>query len=311
MEIVRLQEAILSICKARNHQQKMLADQVKRSGSQLRYCYDDLGQTVRQELKQEVARHSYLGWPPSFLDIAGLGRNERRLNWVIGWWANPQESHGFSVEFLKALALKLRFSPLLNDLHHPKIHSAMGDQFLEVYREQTIPGITSSKKPDLLVSSPNAVLLLENKIEGGRESGDQYEPYLRLLEECARRQLPNLSRATNLPRATKAILCCPSEDQDTPAGWDRRILHEELGSIFEELAQLESAPIWSRISAALTAVAFKRLTSGAETWSRASNVLRQSVDQPFAPSQISEMRTFMSNLRALPEAPHPWQREIS
>lgn len=193
------------------------------------------------ELQAEVARRDGIGWPPSFVAMAGARHLEKHLNRLLGWWADPHAGHGMERTFLSKLARRAGAQKLADDVDR-------GTAFV-VHVESAIDD--SGKRPDLLVTTDRGVLLLENKLHAG-ESGNQYGPYLALLQGWAKGH-----------DERRAVLCSRRDDP-TPAGWDSVLRHHEMAALFRELGSgsIQGATTWARIAALTTAEAFEERDVG-------------------------------------------------
>src|SRR5262249_23539549 len=119
-------------------------------------------------LKEAVACHEKNGIVPSLFDVMGLYGSERHHNRVLAWLLSPDAEHAAGRTILRAFARGLGCEVLEADLADPGTR-------IEVRGEMRWPdGAGSLRQPDLLVLSPRALLLIENKVWSG-EGEKQYD----------------------------------------------------------------------------------------------------------------------------------------
>lgn len=214
----------------------------------------ELLHTLAQELRDKLLLHDKWGIPPSFIHVAGQGDLEKPFNRLLAWWSDVHAGHGLGRRFLKLLAIRASLLEMYEDIDTCEP---------EILAEQVIGGKSDGRMPDLMVRTKNAALMVENKVYAS-ESGDQYAPYLGYLEKWAE------------GRAYRAILSA-RDTREIPTGWDGFILHRELAELFDELWNDDTAPVWGRISAKLTANAFNN-ESDVQNHIREARVLLSEID---------------------------------
>lgn len=229
-----------------------------------------------------------IGWeagiPPSFIRLAGQSHLERPFNRLLAWMVDPDGDHGWGLSFLRLLAKKSGLPEMVADLDDRRAEG------LDIRAEVTLDGDDSGKMPDLAVRTPNAALLLENKV-WAMESGDQYAPYLRLFCKWAGN------------REWRALLCA-REVRDVPDDWTHFLLHRELAELLMNLAEPKSElPVWSRICAALCAEALRERDLA--TTVRAAQELRRSRPGEH-PASLLDQISAMRKLLPLPRPITPW-----
>lgn len=245
---------------------------IRSAGAKLAILFDEEGQPVRRALVDAVVRSRHIGWPPSFVRLAGVGDLEKPFNRLLGWWARPLD-HGAGYAFLLQLARKLDFPTMAEDLEGGEAASIrVEDGFDE----------DIGKEPDLVVLTPRAGLMLENKVHAG-ESGDQYGPYLaQFRKECG-------------DRHWQAVLAA-RDRRDQPKGWTSSIEHADIAKIFHELARDETLRFWTRIAAVMTAVAFADAGTPEDLLAEAELLLARTTDGligPIAAIRMAQLVTLM------------------
>lgn len=232
------------------------------------------------ELEQELISFDD-GLPPSFVQVAGQSHLEKPLNRLLAWMTDPEGDHGWGRQFLLLLARFVELHEMVSDLE-------MGLD-VKIIAEQAIEDDDSGKEPDLIIGTPHAALMLENKL-WAPESGDQYGPYLTAFRAWAK------------GRRSKTVLCAPNE-RAVPAGWDRSILHQDLGHLLMRIADGETrAPVWGRISAAMCAVTFQR-QSHHQTIIDARQALESARQSTPSLEQVARLRGILP----LPRPITPWK----
>lgn len=232
------------------------------------------------ELEQELISFDD-GCPPSFVQVAGQSHLEKPLNRLLAWMVDPKGDHGWGVHFLLLLARIVELPEMVADLEN--------GSSVRIIAEQALEDDDSGKEPDLIIGTPHAALLLENKL-WAPESGDQYGPYLTVFRAWAK------------GRRSKAVLCAPN-DRSVPAGWDRCLLHQDLANLLLRIAEGEPrTPVWARISAAMCAVAFQR-QSHHQTILDARQALELAKQSTPSPDQVARLRGILP----LPRPITPWK----
>jgi hypothetical protein len=203
------------------------AEEVRQTALRMQPMIARLWQSTMQRLDPYLT----CGSPCSIMNLAGLGELEKPFNRLLLWCADERGPHGFGREFLLRLSAHLHFDRLSEDL--------AGGKRVDLWGEEAPD--SSGNMPDLVVLTPNAALLFENKVNAGG-SGDQYANYEHWFPSFAG------------DRERRAVLSAPSE-RETPPGWDQFLAHEELAAVFSEIAGHSSVPTWGRIIAIQCATA--------------------------------------------------------
>lgn len=187
-------------------------------------------------LKEAVEEHEKVGLVPSLFDAMGLYGRERHHNRVLAWLLSPEAEHGAGSAVLLTITRGLGCKVLEADLADPKC-------MVEVRGEMRWPdGAGSSRQPDLLIISPRALLLIENKVWSG-EGYKQYEEY-----DAALRRLADKRCAEEV----RLFLAAP-EERPTPPGWTGMIAHRELALWVTVAARSEGMTVWARTLCLLVA----------------------------------------------------------
>ena len=233
-----------------------------------------LDELVVDALSQLFERDAF-GTPPALLRLTARTDDEKPYNRYLGWLFDPGRNHRAAIPALTALARMLHFDTLLRDLEAPKAVST-----IEARCERCWPDeVGSMQEPDLLVISPHALLLLENKVQSG-ESGDQYGPY--------RQDLDTLAKARKIdPLDARAHLLAP-DSRPAATGWGFTLTHGELALMLVDLAACEDLPAWDRVLCYQLADAF-RGADIAELTSRLRALLSELRSRPAQPGDARRL----------------------
>ena len=184
------------------------------------------------EIREEAQARLKLGAPPSMRQLVGISNLEVPMNRMLGWMFDPTSRGAAARKGLTALCALLDFPALATDIQQ-------GRPIVVMTETSPDPEITS-RQPDLIIGSTNAVVLIENKV-GSPESGpDQYSHYLDVLRRWAG------------SRESRAYLFAPTE-RSTPLGWERCVSHRELAEALRPLATDPTMSFWDRVVYALIA----------------------------------------------------------
>ena len=259
-----------AFCQERNY----LVDVIKRTAAEMRRHYETWGQNLRMELEEATQAHMRLGWPVSFVRVAGQSHLEKPLNSLLAWLVKPDEDHGLGAAFLIKLARCMQLETLVRDI-------GKGEK-PEIFAETFFPEIDCDKQPDLLVRTTNAAMMLENKVNSP-ESGDQYRPYFQYFLEFAGN------------RERRAYLCSRHDDRQKPENWDDVILHEQLADMLFEIAKEEGSRIsmWSRVGAIMCAVALADLQGPHERFLQAQDILQEAKSRRITPVLLHRMQDLL------------------
>lgn len=233
--------------------------------------------SLRASLENRVASYAEVGAVPSLFKVMGTSDRELPYNRTLAWVLDPGYAHGAGLPALRALARSLDFPELQADLDD---HSS----FVEVRGERVWPpDAESSKEPDLLVLTTNAILLIENKLTAP-ESGDQYLPYLAALKRLAEAR----------EAAWQAWLVAPTK-RDVPKGWTGSMDHRSLAECLATAASDSSNTAWGRVACLLVAEEILRDRDRGESLRRAHDLLGKPPD-----AQGGRVREIATLLRRLP-----------
>lgn len=186
-----------------------------------------LGEAIRDQEKTGVV--------PSLFDIMGLYGSERHHNRALAWLLTPGDVHGAGRVVLLEIARTLGCDLLEADI--------LAGEDIEVRADKRWPeGVESPRQPDLLVISPRALLLIENKV-WSPEGQKQYPDYADALEQLASMQPP---------RHARSYLCAP-EERPTPERWTGMIVHRDLAACMRRAARSPELNQWGRALCLLVA----------------------------------------------------------
>lgn len=267
MGMDRAIHAIGIIKKAALDRDQRQADRILQTAQILRDNFTSWAKELRCELKLNVQQISQLGWPPSFVIIAGQSNLEKPFNRLIKWWTMPDSEHGLSQAFLIELSRLVDLPEMIADLEQgecPVVHSE------EAVEE------TNGRQPDLFVQTSHAALMLENKVNAP-ESGDQYGPYLRYFNAWA---------GSN---RKKCAVLCSRDIREIPSGWNKCILHGDLAQILYRISDNPKSSDWGRISAIICAVTFENDPDICKKYEEAKRLLAQTEGGMFKPQTLHRM----------------------
>jgi hypothetical protein len=229
-------------------------------------------------LEEKVKLYDLIGTPPPILRIMGENHLEKPFNRILKWCSDVNAEHKLGREFLRQLSSRVGFSQLMDDLTNAEIEPS-------VYGEEAVD--LSGNEPDLIVLTPNAALLLENKV-GSPESGDQYKPY--------REWFPSFAKKRKIQLVLSA-----RDERPVPDGWDCAIRHEDIAEIFRSLSLLDGVPLWSRILAVQCAVSFSN-TLPDDRIASARKLLAETGTGRIKPDRLRKFR----GLTSIPLPSTPW-----
>lgn len=233
---------------------------------------------LQPQLQRAISRFDSVGFAPSLTKALGLSDIEKPLNRLLGWWADEYAEHQMARCFLVLLANTLGFSSLGSDVR-------LGLP-VSVYCEQTLPNSTTGRQPDLVIVSPSAALLIENKVHAPESGPAQYSDY---LEEFLCTFL--------LGRECRAILCArDTTSRELPPGYASLLSHGELAELFLVLAADAASPAWGRIAAVLCARAFRP----PERHPSLTRAKQLAASDPASVSTCTEMRALLQQLNNVP-----------
>jgi hypothetical protein len=208
--------------------QRAEAEEVRETALRCKPLLEELWKSTTQRLELYLA----CGSPISILRLVGESHLEKPFNRILKWCATERAEHGFGREFLKKLCAHLHFDEMTKDLEACEKIEIRGEEILD----------SSGNMPDLVVWTPKAVLMLENKLRSGA-SGNQYDRYIKWFRDFA-----NSRKKKGL-----AVLSAP-DDREWPCEWDKFMRHRELAQVFRDVAKAPEVPVWGRIVAIQCAV---------------------------------------------------------
>lgn len=200
-------------------------------------------QDVRAELASRLLAIDRVGLLPPLFTLMGCSSRELPYNRMLTWIMDPTAPHRSGRLVLRELAEQLAFDALVTDLEEPEAP-------VELRADRRFPGARGRRKPDLLVLTKRASLLIESKVRQGETSERQYRDYARELRLVAARRGGECA----------AWLLAP-EARDVPGAasdwkWDGAITHGELGTLFLRVADHKDITPWGRVATMLVAQQF-------------------------------------------------------
>jgi len=276
MILADMKRAVGSLSMAMVDRDTAFIQAIVRTADEVTSHFDQLSAGLVADLENIILAHQIWGLPPSFIHVAGQGGLEKPFNRLLAWWADINAEHGLAKEFLKLLAQLADLPELVEDVDY---------SMPEVKAEQAIKGVSNGKMPDFMVRSDRAVLMIENKV-GAPESGDQYGPYLKTLQIWAD------------GRKCRAILSARDE-RKIPEDWDRMLTHQELAEkVFEQLWNLDGAPMWGRIAAKITSLSFCNVSADNASIKRVKELLElyASANKRLSVKNIMELETLRARI---------------
>lgn len=181
-------------------------------------------------IRAEARERLLLGYPPSLRRIVGVSSLEVPMNQALGWMLDPERRGNAARLGLITIATWLNYPALLDDLQQ--------ERPVEVRVETSPDPAITSRAPDLIIGSPSAVLLLENKVNAPQSGSDQYAHYLKTLVAWAGEREHRAYLLAATPRTT-------------PAGWFGSLTHAELAEALRPLANDQNLSFWDRVVYAL------------------------------------------------------------
>lgn len=195
---------------------------------------------VRSELDTRLTAIKQIGLLPPLFTLMGCSSRELPYNRMLTWIMDTHAAHGSGRAVLCALAERLEFDELVADLAAP-------GSAVELRADRRFPGARSRRKPDLLVLTKNATLLIESKVRQGETSERQYRDYANELRRVAEKG----------GTAFAAWLLAPEErdvpGQGTDWEWAGVLSHAQLGRVFDRIADDEATTPWGRVASMLVA----------------------------------------------------------
>ena len=251
---------------------------------------DERGLRLRARAAEVLRAYDAVGFAPPLFRMAGRAEAEKPYNRLLGWLLTPSSDHGIALAALKLLARRIEHAALAADLEDAGCAAR-----LEVRSEARWPeDVRSRKAPDLLVVTDRALLLIESKL-WSPESGDQYGPYKRSLDE--------LAAARGIPSdAARAHLLAPTL-RDEPQGWGRSLEFTEIAGCFAELATDGALSSWDRAVCAMAAQTFARDDVLADRVAAG----RTAVDEAARGPMTAALLRRLSEAAALPLPFNPWR----
>lgn len=181
-------------------------------------------------IRAEARERLLLGYPPSLRRVVGLSSLEVPMNKALGWILDPHERGTAARRGLAEIAKLLDYPALLDDLQQGLA--------IVVLTETSPDESITSRQPDLTVGSPNATLLIENKVNAAESGSDQYAHYLKTLTAWAGE------------REHRSYLLAP-ELREPPVGWSGSLTHAQVAEALRPLATDPALSFWDRVVYAL------------------------------------------------------------
>lgn len=185
-------------------------------------------------VKRTAERLIQVGRVPPLTRIAPHPKPEVAMNRVLGWLLDPHGDHGEGVCLLRCFAAWVGLDELARDLEYEAEHVQV---WVEAPSPSDWPG---SRAPDLLVRSPNAALMIENK-RGAPQGRGQFRDYAAAF------------RCWRGARAHRSILLAQDAEQvwaryaPDLVEWDTSIDHRALAAWLTGPAQEATVSTWTRI----------------------------------------------------------------
>lgn len=223
------------------------------------------------------------GVPPSLRHVCGTTDLEVPLNRVLGWLLDPAQPHGADIAPLLRVVGELGLTAMVSDLRNGEAAS--------VFTECSPDPVRWWREPDLVVDTPNAVLLLENKVLAPESGPDQYDAYLDILRELADE------------RPWCAVLLARGR-RDPPPRRTRTIRHAELADLLAPLCEDGSLPAWTRILMAMV-VTDLRHDDLSVRLAEVRRLLDRAPDRQLSPLEVRRLSRL---LEGIPDQ-SPWEQQ--
>jgi hypothetical protein len=146
------------------------------------------------------------------------------------------------------------------------------------------------REPDLVVETPNAVLLFENKVLAPESGPDQYDVYLDIVRELAD------------GRPWRAVLLA-RERRDPPRGWTSAMSHAELADLLAPLRDDSSLPAWTRVFVAMVVTDLRHDDLSIRI-GEIRRLLDRAPDRHLSPLEVRRLSRF---LEGIPDR-SPWEQ---
>jgi hypothetical protein len=223
------------------------------------------------------------GVPPSLRHVCGITDLEVPLNRVLGWLFDPAQPHGAGTASLLRLARELGLPTMVSDLR--------SGTAARVFIECSLDPVRWWREPDLVVETPNAVLLLENKVLAPESGPDQYDAYLNIVRELADE------------RPWCAVLLA-RERRDPPPRWTRAISHAELAGLLAPLCEDSSLSAWARILVAMVVTDLRHDDLSVRI-AEVRRLLDRAPDRQVSPLEVRRLSRL---LESIPDQ-SPWEQQ--
>lgn len=179
------------------------------------------------EIRNEAVLRMAIGAPPSLRKLVGVSNLEVPMNRTLGWMLDPQARGPAARRGLAALAGLLDLHALADDVEQ-------GLQVEVLCEASPDPDITR-RKPDLMIRTPHAAVLIENKVWASESGPDQYAHYLEVLLRWGGE------------RECRAYLLAPAVRQ-VPLGWAGALSHRQLADSLRPLVVEPGISFWDRVA---------------------------------------------------------------
>lgn len=220
--LTTLEAAIASVRLAHRRSLEDRIQAVQRARQSIEAFFADRAKEVRSKAERLLHR----GVPPSLRHLCGTWDLEVPLNRILGWLFDPAAPHGAGAAPLLRLARALDLPAMASDLRNGAPARVLVESSPDPARWW--------RQPDLVVETPNAVLLLENKVLAPESGPEQYEDYLAMAMGMAE------------GRPWCAVLLA-RELREAPPGWTRAMRHAELADLLVPLCTAADLSAWGRV----------------------------------------------------------------
>ncbi|MEO0606186.1 MAG: hypothetical protein AAF211_32455 [Myxococcota bacterium] len=251
-------------------------------------------------LRERVRAYDDVGVAPSLMDLLGDPAREVPYNTALGWLCDPVAGHGAGRAVSRALAARADHAPLVAELD--------AGVRLGVLVETGWPAAVGAYGvPDLVLSTENCVLLIENKVHAGESRAPIERRTLSGVK--TRGQYPlYLDGAERLRAEGRDVrLVLTSRDaRALPDGWDVALTHAQVADLLDDVAREDDLSEWGRVCCRVVAEALRPDRRVDVDLAEARRLLERACDDRLT---FRDAQRITQLAESLPAPLSPWSRE--